>query len=72
MLYLILVYTNPISEILDVVCYSDVYSSAPPQRTTDTKEYVDLVIWEPFCKAFKKSQEDGPFNKAAIKLWYEV
>ena len=24
MSYLILVYTNPISEILDVVCYSDV------------------------------------------------
>ena len=40
MSYLILVYTNPISEILDVVCYSDVYSSAPPLDSTYT--YIEM------------------------------
>ena len=33
MLYLILVYTNPISEILVVVYYSDVYLAAPPSES---------------------------------------
>ena len=62
MSYLILVYTNPISEILDVVCYSDVYSSAPPKET-------NIMLWAVGPTYFGAVDPRGVVDRLGHLLW---